>query len=455
MRGNELLIESGPGEVRIARVAGGRLTELVHDRAVRWPARGAVLPARISQAAPALDGHFVALGRGVTGFLPAKELARGARAPAVGDRLTLQVTREAVNGKGPRLTARIALAGPRVVYRPHGRGHGLSRALGGTPAEARLARLAGGAPVPGGLIFRRTAGNADEGHLLHEIEALAALWSGIAREDEAPLAAEYEILRHLAEVETVAADDTTLGNRLARIAETVAPDLAPRIETAAATSVFDRHDTAGQIAAALEPRVALPSGGNLVIEETEALVAVDVNAGRGEADPVRTAARTNAEAVEALAREMRLRALGGPIVVDVIEAQGDAVRARLDQEMRAATRDDPARVDVLPPSRLGLMEMVRTRLGPSLKTLYTAPDARPAPSVEAAALGAARLAAREAKGLKFPAAVLRVAPAVAHWLGQQADLRADLDARAGRPVRIVADPGLSPATALVERAAGA
>ena len=177
----------------------------------------------------------------------------------------------------------------------------------------------------------------------------------------------------------------------------------------------------------------MPSGGSIRIEQTAALTAIDVNAGRSGAKPL----DTNREALRRIAREVRLRGLGGLIVIDFIDLPDKDSRRVLDDAVWSAFAADPVRTDILALSRLGLVELSRLRQGPALADLMSVRDAGPAaPMTEAAAMEALRAGARAAPSIKAPAMSLAVPAAVASWLAGQPALTEMLETRAGKPVYI-------------------
>lgn len=433
------LVEVSAGEIRTALLTGDKLTELVIDRQSRWPAAGTLIRGRVASRHAASKAIFVDLGRGVTGFLSDKDIA-GGKSLNGGQTVLVQVTRAAIDDKGPKLTGKPVVPGMHATYRPLTAGIGIAGRIKDRKLHDRLMQLGGHMLEEGeGVLWRHTAAGLDEDRLLAELAALRDMWRdataniGSNAPAEIPLAGgslAWTLSRHLAELETIAVEGAAEARALQDWITAIGDDL--RVEPAT-TPVFDRYDAGGQIEAALASTVTLPSGGSVVIEQTAALTAVDVNAGRSGA----SALDTNREALRRIAREIRLRAIGGLIVIDFIDVPDKGARRTLDDAVRAAFAADPVRTDVLPVSRFGLVEIQRMKQGPALADLMIArATAAAGPALEAAAMDALRTAERAAPAIKSPTMSLDVPAAVADWLGRHPALTQALETRAGKPVRI-------------------
>jgi ribonuclease E/ribonuclease G len=347
----ELVIEATPFGLRAALLEDGRLLEISEAASGEAP-RGAVVLGRVRTIDRALDAAFVDCGSAEDGWLGARDarlLSGGARGAPIdrqlreGQAVVVQVRREAQGGKGPRLTGDVALSGPCLVWRPRRPGAGL--------AERPAAKGAGAA------------------ELAAEAERLRRLWQTI--EDRAQAARPPALLHGpddpvawlLAEQLGAAperiliADPATLV-RARGYLETWRPALLERLEhlpDALAASGAEE-----QLAAALEPVVPLSGGGALTIQPTAALTAIDVDGGG------RRPLEVDLAAAAEVARQLRLRQLGGTIVVDFVDLAGARERERLAQALRRALADDPTPAEVFPMSPLGLVEISRQRRGPSL-----------------------------------------------------------------------------------------
>ena len=384
----ELLIDRRDGLLRAAVVAGGRLTDLHVDRDDRTaPQAGSVWLGRVERIAAGLNAAFVDLGTGKAGLLGLSDVRLSNRArpePGTaigavlhgGQALLVQVKAEAVGAKGPTLAMDISLPGRFLVHAPFRRGVAVSKRLGGGAQREALTKRLQALTVGEGWIARSGAeAQADDGPIIAESEALALTWRELERRagqggrpgclSPGPDAARRAVIGHGARPLARIAVEAPAEWRQAFAAwcAEAAPDLAPRLESVAG-GLFERHDLEGQIAALTRSQVALTGGAGLVIEPTEALVAIDVNGGeRG--NPL----AVNLEAATEIARQLRLRNLGGIVVVDFLSMPKRGDGERLLAALTAAVRDDPVQTEVYGLSRLGLVELTRARRGPVLTEL--------------------------------------------------------------------------------------
>jgi ribonuclease G len=348
----ELVIESTPFGARAGLLQGGRLIEVSLAHADSAPVRGQIFLGRVRAIDHDLDAAFVDCGLDEDGYLSARDArvlfgqARGApigRQLHEGQTVLVQGRRDPQGGKGPRLTGDLALAGPCLVFRPRQAGGGLSERLaarGATAAELR-----------------------------EEAERLRGLWQAIeakARDARPPARlhgpgepVQQLVVEHLGgdPDRILFADQAALVRARGYIAEW-RPSLLDRLELL--PDAFVASGAGEQLAAALEPVVELAGGGRLIIQTTAALTAIDVDGGG------RRPLEVDLEAAAEIARQLRLRRLGGTIVVDFVDLAAKRDRARLLATLRAALADDPAPAEVLPMSSLGLVHVSRRRSGPSL-----------------------------------------------------------------------------------------
>lgn len=409
-----LLIDAADGLWRAAVLGDGILTDLYIDREDRPSLAGAVILGRVVRVAAGMDAAFVDIGQPRPGLLPAADVRAtpdqpppprsgkkgdggragiGARLQA-GQAVLVQVRADAVGGKGALLSMDVSLPGRFVVHTPLAPGVHVSRRIGGAGPDAAAVRqrlgallqdVVGGAA--GGWVVRAAAATADPALVAAEAEALALDWRSVRDELAhplspglspgagpvvllpAPTAPQRALIeqggRGLAAI-TVAGGALLAGLRA--WAGLRAPDLAPLMRAHSGTSrLFDQGDVDGAIADLLEPHVPLAQGGSLVIERTEALTVIDVNGGdRG--DPL----AVNLAAVPEIARQLRLRNVGGVVVVDFLTLKRPADQERLLLALTGAVADDPGNTQVYGLSRLGLVELTRQRRGPSLLDLLAA-----------------------------------------------------------------------------------
>ena len=300
-----------------------------------------------------------------------------------GQTLPVQVTKEPIGTKGCRVTAQISLPGRFLVYMPYASKVGVSRKIDSREQRAKLREMVSKL-LPkdaGGVIVRTVAEGVTEEHFRREIESLLALWKKINRKKtfvrRAPALLHREtsltrgIIRDLfsAKVDALHVDMRELYNEIEQYLQQIDPELMSRVHLYTdATPLFDKFDIESEIRDLFKARVELPTGGSLVIQPTEALISIDVNTGRytGKKDPEKTILRTNLEAAREIARQVRLRDIGGIIVCDFIDMETRSNRDKVLQELRTHLGRDRARTKALAVSELGLVEMTRQRVRPSL-----------------------------------------------------------------------------------------
>jgi ribonuclease G len=300
-----------------------------------------------------------------------------------GQTLPVQVTKEPISTKGCRVTAQISLPGRFLVYMPYASKVGVSRKIESREQRAKLREMVSKL-LPkdaGGVIVRTVAEGVTEEHFRREIESLLALWRKINRKKSfvrrAPALLQREtsltrgIIRDLfsAKVDALHVDSRELYNEIEQYLGQIDPELISRVHLyAEPTPLFDKFDIESEIRDLFKARVELPTGGSLIIQPTEALVSIDVNTGRytGKKDPEKTILRTNLEAAREIARQIRLRDIGGIIVCDFIDMETRSNRDKVLQELRTHLGRDRARTKALAVSELGLVEMTRQRVRPSL-----------------------------------------------------------------------------------------
>jgi ribonuclease G len=300
-----------------------------------------------------------------------------------GQTLPVQVTKEPISTKGCRVTAQISLPGRFLVYMPYASKVGVSRKIESREQRAKLREMVAKL-LPkdaGGVIVRTVAEGVTEEHFRREIESLLQLWRKINRKKtfvrRAPALLQREtsltrgIIRDLfsAKVDALHVDSKELYNEIEQYLNQIDPELMSRVHLyGEPTPLFDKFDIESEIRDLFKARVELPTGGSLIIQPTEALISIDVNTGRytGKKDPEKTILRTNLEAAREIARQIRLRDIGGIIVCDFIDMETRSNRDKVLQELRTHLGRDRARTKALAVSELGLVEMTRQRVRPSL-----------------------------------------------------------------------------------------
>lgn len=382
-------------ELRVAIVDGQKLVDLDIESASKEQRKGNIYKAVVTRVEPSLEACFVDYGAERHGFLPFKEIARSSLGESgevsrgkiqdflrEGQELIVQVEKDERGNKGAALTNFISLAGRYLVLMPNNpRGGGVSRRIEGEERN-ELRDLLASLEVPAGMsLIGRTAGI---GRTLEELQwdlnYLLHLWNAIdnaSRAQKGPFLIYQEsslVIRAIRDYFTpdigeILIDTPDIYEQARQFMAHVMPDNVAKVKLYAdAVPLFSRFQIEHQIETAYAREVPLPSGGAIVIDHTEALVAIDVNsaqATRG-ADIEQTAFNTNLEAAEEVARQVRLRDLGGLIVIDFIDMDNVKHQREVEERLREALRFDRARIQLGKISRFGLMEMSRQRLQPSL-----------------------------------------------------------------------------------------
>ena len=300
-----------------------------------------------------------------------------------GQTLPVQITKEPISTKGCRVTAQISLAGRFLVYMPYASKVGISRKIENREQRTKLREMVSRL-LPkdaGGVIVRTVAEGVTEDHFRREIESLVGTWTKVKRKEQhvrkapALLHREASLTRSLVrdvfsdKVDALWVDSRELHQEILQYLEQIDPELIDRVHYYQDPQpLFDLFRIEEEIRDLFKPRVELPTGGYVIIQPTEALVSIDVNTGRytGKRDPEKTILRTNVEAAREIARQIRLRDVGGIIVADFIDMESKANRDRVLAELRTHLGRDRARTRAFAVSELGLIEMTRQRVRPSL-----------------------------------------------------------------------------------------
>jgi len=390
-----LINATQPEERRLAIVDGQKLLDYEIEIEGREQRKGNIYKAVVTRVEPSLEACFVDYGEDRHGFLPFKEISRQYFAQGVpagqariqdvireGNELLVQVEKEERGNKGAALTTFVSLAGRYVVLMPNNpRGGGVSRRIEGED-RAELKEAMDQLEYPNGMsIIARTAGigrNAPE--LQWDLNYLLKLWTAIDGAGKGGKGAFliYQesslVIRAIrdyfsADIGDILIDTDDIYEQAQQFMQHVMPEQASRVKRYRDDApLFSRFQIEHQIESAYARTVQLPSGGAIVIDHTEALVSVDVNSARAikGGDIEETATRTNLEAADEVARQMRLRDLGGLIVIDFIDMEESRNRRDVENRLRDALRQDRARVQFGTISKFGLMEMSRQRLRPAL-----------------------------------------------------------------------------------------
>ncbi|MDE0009439.1 MAG: Rne/Rng family ribonuclease [Gammaproteobacteria bacterium] len=364
---------------------GEAVVEVQIERADAPSLVGSIRRGRVRRVVPGLKAAFVELGLERPGMLPARETPMPGRAIAdvlhVGEHVLVQVVRDPVQEKGARLSMRPTLPGRYLALLPGQDRLAVSQRIRNADEQGRLRALTQRAReslgTSHGCIVRSAAESAGGEAIEAELRHLLSLWAGVEEarrrarvgevlHQDVPLP--LRAVRDLAPNEgAVTVNERSTFVQIQGYMRKHAPELASRLVLhEGATTLFESTGVERAIDAALEPRVALPCGGHLVIETTEAMTTVDVNSGAFAVAGDDDVARVNREAAEALSRELRRRNVGGIVVIDFVEMPSRKHRREVLDALRAGLADDPAATRVSGMSPLGLVELSRRRRGPSL-----------------------------------------------------------------------------------------
>ena len=469
----ELLVEGDPHQTRLAVLEAGRLVEFFVERHRGRGLAGNMYKGRVRRVLPGMRAAFVDLGLDRDGYLYLEEMA-GADSetpgaiPRRGEEVVVQIAREGLADKGPRITTEITLPGRYLVLTPLAGRLGISRRIEDPDERTRLKTMAlelwGDALEETGCIVRTAAAGAPAEDLAREYEVLADVWreiEGRAAACAAPALVHQEeelsvrvIRDHFGEDFGALLVDGADAYRVIReYLERVQPELLTRLERSR-RGLFDRYRIDAGVDAALEPKAPLPSGGHLVINQTEALVAIDVNSGRdvgavGGIGSFRdTVLRTNLEAVAEAVRQIRLRDLSGILVIDLIDMEREEDRHTVFARLEAELQKDRARKRVLEISEFGLVQLTRQRRRENLERalMGPCPTCRGRGRIKSVATICLELRrsclAHAGRGCRQVA--VRVHPAVLDGLnGPESDVLDGMQGAFDVPILLRADPDLN------------
>ncbi|TGD72095.1 ribonuclease G [Mangrovimicrobium sediminis] len=395
----EILVNITPMETRVAVVDNGAAQEVLIERSNSRGMLGNIYSGKVVRVLPGMQAAFVDIGAERTSFIHVSDLllpgqegrARGAVENYLreGQKLVVQVTKEPLGTKGARLTTELSVSSRYLVYMPGGNHVGVSQRIDDAGERERLqALLAEGRTAEdmageGGFILRTAAEGVGLEELRGDLRYLQRLWAAVSRRAAAARKPELlyaELPLHLRTVrdlvrpgvERIMVDSRENFHALQEFCTDYMPEVSERLEHyAGERPLFDLHGIETEIQRALGRKVELKSGGYLVIDQTEAMSTIDVNTGSyvGRRNLEETIFKTNLEAATMLARQLRLRNLGGIIIVDFIDMQDEEHRRQVQRTLEKAMARDPARNKITGVSELGLVEMTRERTRESLSQL--------------------------------------------------------------------------------------
>lgn len=474
----QILVSVDPAETRVALLESGQTVECYIERRGHQSVVGHVWKGRVTNVLAGMEAAFVDVGLEKNGFLHVDEVValgvprhkrRIAELLSKGDEVMVQATKDAMGTKGVRLTGQLSLAGRYLVNVPYGNGVGISKRLS-DQERTRLRKICDPlASDQGGLIVRTAAAGASEEELQRDLTHLRRLWTALQSRHEAASApallyteadVSLRIIRDLLSeaVDEVLVDDAEQHQRISQFLQRTSPGMANRVRHYDEAEDMMRHlGVEAAISSTLERRAPLPSGGYLVIDDTEAMTVIDVNSGRnvgkGKSRLEDTVTRTNLEAAREVVRQLRLRDIGGIVIIDFIDMDDAANRKAVKAALDEALEQDRTRTFVVDISPLGLVEMTRQNVFEGPREIMTEPcelcDGQGRHLTdETLAVGVERtLRAKLASegGTSSNELVVRVHPRVAAILRDGDGERLDeVAAAVGRPLNLMADAGLGP-----------
>jgi ribonuclease G len=474
----EILVNVSPREVRAALVENGVLQEIFLERANRRGLISNIYKGRVSRVLPGMQAAFVDIGLERTAFLHASDIVH----PAVGENgnpdepvetrnadiqslvseggeILVQVLKDPLGTKGARLTTFITIPSRYLVYMPKGRGIGISARIEDEAERQRLreaATLFVHSDEPGGYIVRTAAEGATPDALRADMLFLQKLWAVLSEKaagtrpgnlvhEDLPLA--VRVMRDVVSsgVDKVSVDHVETYQRMVDFARTFMPDMAQRIEMyEGERPIFDLYGIEEEIQKSLDRKVPLKSGGHLMFDQTEAMTTIDVNTGAyvGHRTLEETIFRTNLEAAVAIARQLRLRNLGGIIIVDFIDMEEEEHRRQVLQALEKSLAADHAKNHISSVSPLGLVEMTRKRTRESLEHMLcmscpTCEGRGFVKTTETVCYEIFREILRQAKQFEFQELmVLAHQDVIERLLDEESAALAELEVHTGKPIRL-------------------
>ncbi len=469
---DEILVNVTPQETRVAIVENGLLQEVYIERNNRRGLVGNIYKGRVKRVLPGMQAAFVDLGLERTAFLHESDIdwsghddndtatADITRKIHEGDDVLVQVIKDPLGSKGARLTTHIAIPSRYLVYLPAADNISISQKIEDEEERQRLKDLLCdmSGDAPGGFIIRTAAEGVSRDVLASDRAFLERVWSSVQAGNAAapclvreamPLV--VRVLRDLpeSEIQKVRIDSRETCRTVLQFVETFIPELVSRIEHyPGERPIFDLYSVEDEINKALSKRVELKSGGHLCIDQTEAMTTIDVNTGTyvGQRNLEETIFRTNLEAAQAAARQLRLRNLGGIIIIDFIDMKETEHREKVLRALEQGMARDRARHHICAVSPLGLVEMTRERTRESLGHVLCEPCACCAgqgvvKTTETICYEIFRELLREARQFEVEQyLVLASQDVVDRLLGEESSSIVELESFIGHPINLQAEP---------------
>ena len=474
----ELLINVTPSETRVAMIEGGCLQEIHVEREAKRGIVGNIYKGKVSRVLPGMQAAFVDIGLEKAAFLHASDIVPHTECVAENEKqqfqvrdiselvrqgqdIVVQVVKDPLGTKGARLTTDITLPSRYLVFMPGASHVGVSQRIDSEEERNRLKRVVGKyCDENGGFIIRTAAEGADDKELSQDASFLKRLWSKVTERRVkyktrstlyGELGLSQRVLRDFVgtELTKILVDSRLEFENLKEFTSEYVPELTEKLELYEGEKpIFDMYDTENEIQRALERKVVLKSGGYLIIDQTEAMTTIDINTGAfvGRRNLEETIFNTNIEATQAIARQLRLRNLGGIIIIDFIDMTSEEHRQRVIHSLQVSLDKDRVKTNINGFTQLGLVEMTRKRTRESIEhilcsTCPTCEGRGRVKTVESVCYEVLREITRVNRAYDVDKFVVYASPVVADTLqGDEYHALAELEVFIGKQVRIQAEP---------------
>ncbi|MCL9780541.1 ribonuclease G [Vibrio sp. S4M6] len=474
----ELLLNVTPSETRVAMIESGSLQEIHIEREARRGIVGNIYKGKVSRVLPGMQAAFVDIGLDKAAFLHASDIVPHTECVAENEKqqfqvrdiselvrqgqdIVVQVVKDPLGTKGARLTTDITLPSRYLVFMPGASHVGVSQRIESEQERERLkAVVAGYCDELGGFIIRTAAEGADEKELSQDAAFLKRLWSKILDRRSkyktrttlyGELGLAQRILRDFVgtELDKILVDSRVEYDNLQEFTSEYVPELTDKLELFEGDKpIFDMYETENEIQRSLDRKVTLKSGGYLIIDQTEAMTTIDINTGAfvGRRNLEETIFNTNIEATQAIARQLRLRNLGGIIIIDFIDMSAEDHRRRVLASLEVALEKDRVKTNINGFTQLGLVEMTRKRTRESIEHVLcsscpTCEGRGSVKTVETVCFEVLREITRVNRAYDADKFVVYASPAVAESLqGDESHALAELEVFIGKEVKVQAEP---------------
>jgi len=471
----ELLINVTPQETRVATVENGLLTEIWIERVQKIGLVGTIIQGTVRRVLPGMEAAFVDIGLEKAAFLHVSDMQspirpddKGepqtvsiARLLSEGQKLAVQVTKDPLGTKGARVTAKLTAPSRYVVMMPYESNIGVSARIDNEEERERLRSLVETSRVADniGYIVRTAAEGVDAESIKDDMDYLQKVWAGVLERRKSCTAGEMifrdlplvqRMMRDLSRrgIERIRIDSRETYHQCVTFCDEYVPELSPCLEHyPGERPIFDLHGVEDEIDKALNRKVSLKSGGYLIIDQTESMTTIDINTGGfvGKHNLEETIFKTNLEATLAIARQLRLRNLGGIIIIDFIDMSVLEHRRQVLRALEKALERDPARTQVSEVSQLGLVEMTRKRTRESLEqvlcTECSVCDGRGMQkTLETVGFEVSREIIRQVRQFEIKSVTVLASTEMVEWFTEErSDDLAELEDFAGVPIRLQAE----------------